>query len=108
MAELTPPKEPVYILPLTLMVRDVTATALHIEIAAVIHDAAGQSVQSLPVTVDGKTSPEECSQILQATISQIAQTLAKRGEALVPEPAAPEPDALESLNGRVFYGSVSR
>jgi hypothetical protein len=101
-------KQP-WMLPLSLTVRDVNTSAVHINLGCVIVDATGASVQYLPLSVDIKTSVAEIEAILSATVRQIAESLYKRElAALLPPVAMQDAPAIQELVGRTYKGSVAR
>ena len=102
-----PAKKP-YALPLTLTVRDVRKTKLHVEFDCLIEDAAGRNVQALPLSVDVSTGHAEATAILQATVTQTAEAMAKRGEAVAEPANAPNAALVETLKGTTFRGSALR
>lgn len=95
-----------YLLPLSLTIRAIRTTRIHIEVDGVIEDARGQNVQHYPVSVDIKTTGAELDAILQNAVQQITTSLYERKLAELP-PITEEPE-LEELVGRVFRGSMTR
>lgn len=98
-----------YLLPLSLTVKDVHTTKLHIELACGITDAEGRSVQHLPLSVDIKMTVAEIEAILQHSVSQMATAMLARGDArLLPPSDMTDAPGLQDLLGQVYKGSVTR
>lgn len=98
-----------FILPLSMKVREVRTTKLHIDVDCVVVDAEGRSVQFLPLSMDIKTTVAEVEAILQATVKQTAESVHARGAAiLLPPVEMSDAPALQKLVGQVYKGSVAR
>lgn len=99
-----------YKLPLVLKVRDVRRSATMIEVDAVVSDAVGTNVRYIPLVMGPQNSVASVCAILQHQVNDLAQGLAKRGEAVPQEEATSDEErtqALEALVGKEFTGSVA-
>jgi len=96
---------PMVSLPLCLTIKRISRDVRSVHVDALVTAADGASVRFMPLDMSPQIKPAEVVAILQATVTNMAESLFKRGEAEVVG-AASEKD-FEDLLGKKFLGSVS-
>ena len=93
-------------LPLHLTVRGVSRDVRTVHVDALVVDDNNVSIRFMPIDMNPLATPAEVVAILQATITNMAAALHKRGEAERDQSEATEQD-FDELVGQVFVGSVA-
>jgi hypothetical protein len=97
-------------LPLKLKVNAITRSKSSTEARCTVTDAAGTSVEFVPIEVGPQRSAAELAAILQSHVSGMASALLKREAATLGKDLLPAEDVEASFKGLVgqeFTGSVT-
>ena len=95
-----------YKLPLTLKIRSVRRGPVALEVDAVVVDASGTSVKSDSITMHPKASVAAVCAMLQNHVTVLAQSMHKRGMAVIPSTPEGQQEDDTKLAGAEFVGSV--
>jgi hypothetical protein len=98
-----------HLLPLKLKILSIASESHGIEARCQITDAAGVSVEFVPIQVGPQRTPAELCAILQNHVNGLAASMHKRGAAVLPENPEGEKlgEAFSDLVGTEFTGSIS-